>query len=449
MPLEVVENLKGWHWVRGAGADPGGSEVLPLAPAEGGGGSRLGQHIVGINRRFGDLLFIRAFFDPATIMESWRYDYLGYMQILEAKIHGRSVPPQVFGGALGQYRVVAGNSVIDFMGVGYAVAIGGGALPPLYPFNAALLGVDRLGANGSIYDFARTSAKLGFIYVPLRKRSGAPTGLASTAASIAPVNLSLLEERQLDRFPDAVLGTLTLDLTDAELANKTLFQHAIDCINSSNRPAEDKAITRASVRLARFVGNSLLITLINDEEMDPVLRVTLTKTPGTTKSNRVKVALLNYDAMQSLDEDACYDMMWRAARHFRKRGSRAAMLSPQGGRGRTKPMPLSVQHGDEVAHVTVRHVICGFQPHPEAPWVAIDGIEHDVPLVYNGYTRTLKVSDAGPPSLRPFGDLEQFNALLLSYRNALQTPTEQPVDTRNFELVGAPWAEGLPPPFST
>src|SRR5262245_51146434 len=126
MSLEIISSPGGWSWIKGADAQI--DKFLPLAPADVGNGrfSQLGAHIVGINQTYRDLLFVRAFFDPlypgATWTQAlWRYDYVGYMQVLQARVQGLPVNPKVFGGALGRCAVISDFEALDFMGVGGAV----------------------------------------------------------------------------------------------------------------------------------------------------------------------------------------------------------------------------------------------------------------------------------------------------------------------------------------
>src|SRR5271157_3492499 len=195
---------------------------------------------------------------------------------LEPKVLGVSVHPSVFGGSLAQLPALFGNSCVDFMGAGDATArqdTFGGALPPMYPFNA-MLTTNR----NSLNQFASTSAPLGFIHFPAPRTGLSGDDVSLCASLTAQLNMSFLTTDILTGVNpfgaprggplQFAMGPLTFPMTNAAFAQKTLISHAIDLLRqctSASLTEIDRAITLDDVRFARFVGRYLLINIINAE----------------------------------------------------------------------------------------------------------------------------------------------------------------------------------------
>jgi hypothetical protein len=247
MPL-TRSSANGWDWIRGA---DNANTPLPLGPTA--NCVNIGnRHYLGYNARYKNPLFVRAYFDPTGLNLS-NFRYVGYVQVLEARVLRESVPPEVFGGLLAGRTTRFLNVCLDFMGPGDALArqqAFGGPVPPFYPLNAMLT-----SPLNSMDQFSRTNAPMGFLFRPNPPSTLTGNNVALAASITAQIDLSLLTESQIIAIlpRENILGELSVALTNQELAAKTLIQHAIDLIRGSTNPnltQEDKAIAATDIRFS-------------------------------------------------------------------------------------------------------------------------------------------------------------------------------------------------------
>lgn len=436
MALTMV-TANGWNWIRGADQQ---NTALPLGPTA--SCTQIGSHYIGLNATYETPFFVRAYFDPSGFeLQSSRY--IGYVQILDAKILGDPVRPDLFGGALAQRPMLFANSIVDFMGPGDAIAREPvtGSFPPMYPFNAMLTtNLDRME------QFADTGAPLGFVHFP---QGLAATGrTTSLAASLtAQVNLSLLSEDELTRFAAAM--ELTFTMTRQQLASKTLLNHAVDLIRASTDPQltdADKSITFADLRLPRFVGRFLLVNVENAEFREPVLCIWTEPSDHPQEPVAFRIAVLDFDAIESLEREATYKLFQRAAADRRSRRIRDPIVAASSAKGRGKPLPLPIKDGDIFATVAVTDAVCSVPLHStrDRQIVPISGVTFDINLQYDAGRKRL--IPAGIANGRQMDSMESVASAISNYLTLVSTRSDRTVDTKNFELVGAPQIESIPAP---
>ncbi|WP_154675533.1 hypothetical protein [Parafrankia elaeagni] len=184
MPLRIQDPVDGWYDVTGVAGDQ--TVRAPLGQRY----FEVGPHVVGFDQRFSEPVVVRSYYQPdrdgrfaAENQAGRALDHLGYVQAAQLTYAGTPIPPDVFGGRIGdRWPYVDGEyRFLDFMGPADARARGMGSFPPFYAFN----GVLSDGTLRTTDDFFRASRVNGSLWAPpSRPVANLPDAQRSAVASI-------------------------------------------------------------------------------------------------------------------------------------------------------------------------------------------------------------------------------------------------------------------------
>jgi hypothetical protein len=417
----------------------------------------VGNHYVGVSGKYMNPLFVRSYFDPTGLNLSDAF-YIGYVQTLAPKILGVAVTPSVFGGDIANRPVLFSDCCVDFMWPADAAARApnfGGPLWPFYPFNAML----RTNLN-ALTDFGRTSAPLGFLHFPNPPLGLTGANVAKAAALTAQINMSLLTPDMLfnaSPFDIGLGGPIQLawgpyafPMTRSDFARKPLVQHVVDLLQQSTDQGltdADKAIQLSDIRFSRFVGRFLLINVIDSETMDPVLCAWTEPNDDTARPVAVKIAMINYDALDDKEEWATYQFLARAAAYRRGQGIVDGVPAKSSAKGKGTPLPLAIADGQAVASISVTDTVYGMPAHvsrQSSRPTPRSGITYDLEFNFDGLGRKLVFNRL--TNIRELTSADAPERAMTAYELLATTGATGTVDVSNFDLVGSPLAEPIPPP---
>ncbi|MDG6110189.1 hypothetical protein Daura_22340 [Dactylosporangium aurantiacum] len=300
MALRPIEDPDtGWHSVSGVARDP-----TVIAPV----GRRLyrhGAHIIGFDDSFADSIVVRAYYDPAaetgprarSVLDGGGVVHVGYMQFMQLRFLGQSIPPETYGGRLGDRGpyVYDNNLFVDFMGPADARTR---SIPvPFYPYNGML--VAGISTMDELYLHPKPN---GSLCSPRNLGRPDQSVVASLVAEIAPGLVT----------PPDVAAMLTptklkwvLPTAPAVLAQREAYQVALGALRTPDSPP-DSPPALAGLRnediAAQLVGDYVLLGLPDPENLGDTL--VITTEPGNNGLTNVLVyALSDYD-MESMTADA-------------------------------------------------------------------------------------------------------------------------------------------------
>ena len=395
----------------------------------------VGAHYIGFDDDLAAPVIARAYFDPAkhTSFYGTRFDafrYVGYCQIAQLSFRGVPIPPQVYGGLLGQRRpyLFGGDQYlfIDFMDPAQARA---NAIPlPLYPFNAKLVS-GLITSTDDLYVHPRLNGslfthKLGY---------GAHQSLvASMAAEIAPGLVTPADVGEHLRAEGTRL--VTIKPTKQDLAMAEPYQIALAFLMTQTpRGATAPPLAGLDPHLiaGQVIGPYALLTLPDAELFGPTLVIHCSD-PDPAGDVEIHIDELSDYAMTALTAKTGSAALWRIKRHLDSRGLHPDGLEPPTGRGNSGLLAPPYAFAPDARPLQLTYWTCavGVRSRDDAKvlsavrWTAHFRFHQDTgEMVFSEITAPEEVHDFAWPLVHT------------AYKKALTAAEGQLIDTSNFTLA--------------
>lgn len=303
MPIQAEQRSDGWYVT---GLTPAGAEAFA--------GQRLfrpgnGPWFVGFDDRFSDPLVVRAYYDPTQDSRDWSAlvgtEYVGIVQTVEITFLGQPIPPDVLGGVFADREAYAGNKApygfVDFMGPAQSLMlqpVSTEALDPFFAFNGALVdgSLDTVPDSFTVHPAPNGS---------LRPWNVTADNQSLAASMVAEVSASLISPDDVARDLSDENLYVAIPCTAQQLAQHEAYEIALDYLMQPGQELNGIDLTQVG---AQVVGEYVLFSLPDPEDMAPILCVS-SAVSGT--QGQVFVHLLDYDDLDSMEEDADADALDR------------------------------------------------------------------------------------------------------------------------------------------
>jgi len=299
-----VSSVNGQNVVNGITRDP--RVTSPLGRVY----FQVGPHLLGFDDNFAEPVIVPAYYDPSQdpllARSMSAVEYVGYLQFMRLSFRGMPIPPEVYGGKLADrtpYVFGRDKQFVDFMGP--ADASQHDIATPFYPYNALLT-----RDIGNSPDFFEHPLSNGSLWSP--ENLGTTQSLAASLfGQIAP---GLVTPKALESLLTNDRMILELSLTPQELAGQEAYRFVLDSLETTalvSAPDDGPplgGIDESQIE-AQVIGDYVLLTLPDDEDLGETLVIGTTEGPGG--GTDVVVHLLTDYDMAGLSADAARDALWR------------------------------------------------------------------------------------------------------------------------------------------
>ncbi len=279
---------------------------------------QVGAHYVGFDDNFAEPVIVRAYYDPTQDIAARRavargmLEWIGYMQFMRLSFRGTPIPPDVYGGRLADrtpYVVKDGDQrFLDFMGPAQARLRE--ITAPFYPYNAML--VTATSDNSKFFSHPLPN---GSLWSPdTLDALGASQSMA--ASLFGEVCVGLVTAADLEPYLSDGNLVLRLSPSAQDLAGNEAYQLAWNYLTTTPLPTAPAAgpplagLDKSQVA-AQLIGDYVLLTLPDPENLGDTLAVSTSPRTGGTGGTDVLVHLLSDYDMEGLFAQAGREALWR------------------------------------------------------------------------------------------------------------------------------------------
>jgi hypothetical protein len=427
VPLIPVEQNGIWY-------APGVSAVAAPVPI----GRRMfvvGPHVVGFDDAFAEPLVMRAFYDlsadPPSVRRAFAktFTYVGYLQFCRLTFRGQAIAPSVYGGRLAGRDVYLADDkwFVDMMAPADA-AVRNVRLP-FYAFNG-LLSDGSIQSEVDLYIHPRPNGSLLAAPVTTQTQSryasisaDISTGLL-TPADVAPF---LVDDDSIVR----VIPTSGAALAVTEAYRIAL--NSLETVPDWGAAAPPLAGLDETQVATQVVGNYVLLTLPDNENLGPTLCVTV---EGSQAQPAVVVRLLTFYDMEQMEADAGRAVLRRLAASVEPDPDAMDIedqVVPGRGHSGLLPTPIALPADAFVLSLDYVTAAAGITPHGGQNLWPLNAFSWSVLFQFDEDTGTLESTAVTAPQA-----VESFDgsSAIRRFTDAVKAPPPgATVDTTNFTLA--------------